>query len=428
MSDNMQEQLNTRSLKKEIERITGLSVKVRKIPSKRPNTYVEVWIPGMVLGAKEGGFPNSFRKFIVDTIIPNADIRDWNNISYGNIKSNSISLKELEWEEVLKNLNRYKESKNMNESTRKSDTIDAIKRAFMNDLEVTVEESRYDSTNGLGWTIESVSGKASNRETQWIVFDKEENAEKLALDKVTQDLEDEPETFNIDFIKEYLYLTNTDQRLIAQEDADFRIEDRDVDEIVDMVDKESEYSDMQEELEELQNELDEIQSFYDDESNYDEMLDEIYTGDDIPGEFQNEYRYYSQYLAIEDPTAYRVGHADWSGTEGADKIEELERSIQEKKKEIENWIEEITEELRDKFYDEIYEALEDPIQYFVHEQGIYSVEDLLSQNFININIEEAAQAAIDEDGVAHFLDGYDGQEEEITDPKTKATFYAYGTN
>ena len=88
---------------------------------------------------------------------------------------------------------------------------------------------------------------------------------------------------------------------------------------------------------------------------------------------------------------------------------------------------EIEKKIEEK-YDEIYKALEDPIEYFVEDQGIYSIEDLMQQNFIHIDEREAAQDAIDIDGVAHFLDYYDGEEEEIEDPETKNDFLAYGTN
>ena len=55
--------------------------------------------------------------------------------------------------------------------------------------------------------------------------------------------------------------------------------------------------------------------------------------------------------------------------------------------------------------------MENPIEYFVNEQGIYSVEDLMKQFWININIDEAAKDAIKVDGWAHFLSRYDGEYE-----------------
>ena len=59
--------------------------------------------------------------------------------------------------------------------------------------------------------------------------------------------------------------------------------------------------------------------------------------------------------------------------------------------------------------DEYETSLDDPIEYFVDEQGIYSVEDLMKQNWINIKIDEAAEDAVRTDGWAHFLSRYDGE-------------------
>ena len=84
---------------------------------------------------------------------------------------------------------------------------------------------------------------------------------------------------------------------------------------------------------------------------------------------------------------------------------------------------EAREALQEKYYDEMYKALEDPINYFVDEQGIYSIEDLMKQSFIRIDVERAAQDAIDTDGVAHFLDNYDGEGLELP-----SGAIAYGTN
>src|SRR4030042_6278230 len=56
-------------------------------------------------------------------------------------------------------------------------------------------------------------------------------------------------------------------------------------------------------------------------------------------------------------------------------------------------------------------SLKDPIEYFVNEQGVYSVEDLMKQSWINIKIDEAAKDAVRTDGWAHFLSRYDGEYE-----------------
>ena len=61
--------------------------------------------------------------------------------------------------------------------------------------------------------------------------------------------------------------------------------------------------------------------------------------------------------------------------------------------------------------DEYETSLDDPIEYFVDEQGIYSVEDLMKQSWINIDINKASEDAVNMDGWAHFLSRYDGEYE-----------------
>jgi hypothetical protein len=95
-------------------------------------------------------------------------------------------------------------------------------------------------------------------------------------------------------------------------------------------------------------------------------------------------------------------------------------ALEEQKAKI---LEDATETLRDKKFAEIEQALDDPIEYFVNEQGIYSKADLLKQNFISINVDDAATDAVDTDGVANFLDNYDGEELELP-----SGAIAYGTN
>ena len=67
-------------------------------------------------------------------------------------------------------------------------------------------------------------------------------------------------------------------------------------------------------------------------------------------------------------------------------------------------------DLEEAIYDRHYAELDDPIQYFVHDQGIYTMEELMKASFISVDREEAAQAAVDVDGVAHFIAFYDGEE------------------
>lgn len=82
--------------------------------------------------------------------------------------------------------------------------------------------------------------------------------------------------------------------------------------------------------------------------------------------------------------------------------------------EEENYIRECqewTEEEVEKRVKEYEKSLEDPIEYFVNEQGMYTLEQLLEAPFICIDYEEATESAISTDGWAHFLSRYDGEYE-----------------
>ena len=97
-------------------------------------------------------------------------------------------------------------------------------------------------------------------------------------------------------------------------------------------------------------------------------------------------------------------------------------------KEMDDLVETGKEKMIENSYEEIYDELEDPIQYFVHDTGMYSMEDLLHSNFIQIDYEKASQDVVDTDGVAHFLAGYDGNEMEITDPVSGDSYFVYRWN
>jgi hypothetical protein len=60
-------------------------------------------------------------------------------------------------------------------------------------------------------------------------------------------------------------------------------------------------------------------------------------------------------------------------------------------------------ELESDIYDEVYSSLNDPVGYLVHEQGLYTLEDLLQSNFINFDTEEDADDLVSNDGIDNVL-------------------------
>jgi len=93
--------------------------------------------------------------------------------------------------------------------------------------------------------------------------------------------------------------------------------------------------------------------------------------------------------------------------------EDYDAKLAELEGRMEKIVDDARENLKDSKSDEIELALDDPVQYFVHEQGTYRIEDLFKAPFIRINTEEAAEDAVATDGVAHFLSTYDGNEVEL---------------
>lgn len=140
---------------------------------------------------------------------------------------------------------------------------------------------------------------------EYLVFKNYETAKNACRDYVREQIEEEPELFNQDFIRNHSYISDIDMNIIAQEESEFNRE------------------------------------IYEEEG-----LDE----------------------------------------------EEIEKRI-------------------DSDYDEIYDSLKnDPFEYFVEERGLYSAEDYYNQPFVQIDEREAAEEAINIDGVAHFFASYDGDE------------------
>jgi hypothetical protein len=89
----------------------------------------------------------------------------------------------------------------------------------------------------------------------------------------------------------------------------------------------------------------------------------------------------------------------------AEQIKEVEDKYDSGRQKV---IDDARDELRDKIYDEWYNGLEDPVDFLVEEQRLYSIEDLMKQPWIMIDVDEAAQDAVDTDGWAHFISLYDG--------------------
>lgn len=237
------------------------------------------------------------------------------------------------------------------------DWVGVTKRELEAALEV---ETSIEDDNGNYITLSALPGqKGNNGESEWMIFPNAESAEEFALERVKDDLENQPESFSPYWLQTFITIDDTTRRIMAGEESDHYVDEQmEDDEILEAANVKDEYDSLQDAIDELDTEA-----------------------------------------------------------EDYDAQEEALVAQQEK------ILEDAKETVREEKYEEIYEALDDPIQYFVNDQGMYSMEDLFKANFVSIDYDEAAQDAIDADGASHFLDYYDGSEVELPSGAV-----AFGTN
>lgn len=87
-------------LKQKLRSELGMDISVSTDKVVTSNPYIQIRVPGW----KVNFIPNEFRKKIIDIVFPNAKILDPNDILYGNIQHNSITLKYSEWKKVFETL------------------------------------------------------------------------------------------------------------------------------------------------------------------------------------------------------------------------------------------------------------------------------------------------------------------------------------
>ncbi len=116
-------------------------------------------------------------------------------------------------------------------------------------------------------------------------------------------------------------------------------------------------------------------------------------------------------LANDEADSFTRDMSDEEVVKEAGMDEEWDAEEDDKKKEIIR--NKAYDMVTEKKYDEVYESLKDPVDYFVNQLGAYTVDDLMKQNFISIDIKSAAEEAVNTDGAGHYLSAYDGELHEI---------------
>lgn len=186
--------------------------------------------------------------------------------------------------------------------------------------------------------------------TEWLIFDSYEEAEQACIDYVEEMLDEEPEMFSQDWLRQFTSFSDTDRRMIADDlVGEYPSEIRDEDDGHRL----AEEADMLDELEEIEEKIDEYED---------------------AGKDANK---------LMDKKEILLDHAE--------------------------------ETVRETMYDDYYDRLDNPFRCLVEEEGIYSAEDFWKQFGYVIDTREAAEDAVNTDGVAHFFAGYDGNEVELSD-------------
>jgi hypothetical protein len=182
-------------------------------------------------------------------------------------------------------------------------------------------ESHFEEARGMSYTFENGQ--------EWLIYKNLEEAEQNAIEHVKGMLQEEPENFNQEWLKNRYFISESNKESIAEAEGEA------------------------------------MKEFYD-EGEIEDLLNRV-------GENHDEYEVASQ---------------------------------EEKEKMVSKAMDTVYNETVEQVMDE----LDSPIEYFVETRGIYSLEDLLKQDFMEINVDNASQDAINIDGVAHFLSSYDGDE------------------
>jgi len=220
----------------------------------------------------------------------------------------------------------------------------------LKEIEDDVSEitSIEDNDTGDGWLTLKFG-----KDEEWTLAPSEDDAEKVARERVEEDLDNEPELFTPSWLEGHINTDNLRNQL------------------------ESDVSDSN-------------QNYYDDiESEKDKQYDNRLIRELIDGNYLDEDEYTEKKEDIE-----KLEEDEEPNQELIDKIQ----------KEIDDAVDKAKEEAVEK---KTEEDLEDPIEYL---EGIYGKGDAMKEaiRIGGINTEDAVDDAISQDGWQHFLSHYDG--------------------
>lgn len=218
------------------------------------------------------------------------------------------------------------------------------------------------------FTLETMSGRADNGESEWMVFKDSKAAERYAIEYVNDMLEDDASMFDQKWLKQHVTVSPTDIRVISQEDADAYVDN-------------------------IRYESDE------------RVLDEA-----------GMLRAWQKL----DDQRDKLGQAALVATDPREEAK-LKKQFDKLVANMEKLVEKADQKLRDMMAKQTADALKkDPLGW-AEELG-FDIETNRPP-WLQIDTRKAAADAVKTDGVAHFLDSYDGDEVDL-----KSGAVAFGTN
>lgn len=118
----------------------------------------------------------------------------------------------------------YAKASELQKVDRGSGWKQTAKRELENHLDVRTEKMnthfQLRDSGSKGFSLRTVDGeKGSNGEREWMVLKDRSAAKEAAISEVMNNLEQRPQTFNDSFLYNYLYISDPDRRMLADEEA-----------------------------------------------------------------------------------------------------------------------------------------------------------------------------------------------------------------
>ena len=225
----------------------------------------------------------------------------------------------------------------------------------------------------------------SDGNVEFMIFKDLDEAERYAIARVKEDLDSDPSMFNEEWLDEFIAISDIDREIMAQEYAESYVEDLSDDSVVKEAEKEYEYNEIRDKIGELEDRQDAL----------DEEL----------GELQQELK--------SNPERARMDEIKQRISEINSDHRVIEADLKKAEDELDFLVNDARVSLVEKISEEWKKGLEHPVSFLVDDQGLYTREELLKQNFIIIDTQAAAEDAVRVDSAAFFLATYDFKEIEL---------------